>query len=110
MEKLSFAIKQFVKKMITKTQKFLLRFDNALAINLYYELAKIHFSMTFGVSLSYSVGKPDMLGILAELAAKRHARLVAKVLFPNASKRTKKTVMTAAKNSFIKNILLNVEL
>jgi hypothetical protein len=101
-------MKKLVMRLITEVQKLLLRVNREFATDLYYRLAKIHFKMHFGTDLETEVlNATDN----AYLAAKRHSRLVLKVIYPNAKEDVhKKIVKYAARSTFTKNIILNAKL
>ncbi len=96
-------------KLITKVQKVLLKSERKLATNLYYSLAKVHFSVYFS-------GKKDLeTEILNDThdgyaAVRRHGRLVVNTLFKDSQEIRKKMVRSAARGSFVKNIILNAKL
>lgn len=94
-------------KLITKVQKLLLRFNNQRATNLYYYLAKLHFKIYTGLVLEEEVLNNTEIGYIA---AKRHGRLVLKVLYKDSSQMARKVARYASRGSFIKNILLGSKL
>ena len=103
-------LKEMVLKIISKVQRVLLKINNNLATELYYYLAKKHYKIYFD---QYSADlETDVLNedFHAHLAARRHARLVVSTLYKNINKQHKRMITRAAKQSFVKNIILNVKL
>lgn len=100
-------LKIFVLKLITKIQKLLLRSKLKIATNAYYALAKIHFKIHFGLDLSEQVLNDTDF---ARKAAKRHSVLVSNTLYKDANESTKRMIKSAAKGTFIKNLILSAKL
>lgn len=99
-------MKQLKLNTISFLQKQLLKINCGFATDMYYELAKKHYLIHFGRNLT---GDVCMNVDDAQKAAKRHARLVVKTLYKNSTPDTKKRIRAMARGSFIKNILLQVD-
>jgi len=96
---------RLILKAITKVQRQIITWENT---NLYYLLAAWHFKIWFGKSLSDEITKSTDLG---GLAAKRHAKLVLKKIYPEVKDNEAKTILAErAMGAFQKNILINEEL
>lgn len=94
-------------KLITKAQKLLLRSNLQMAVNLYYYLAKKHFRLLLDKDLEEeALNNTDA----ARMAARRHSRLVLKVLYKDSSVMTRKIARYGSRGSFIKNIILGAKL
>lgn len=102
-------VRRSILKLITKVQKILLRSERKLITNLYYTLARIHFSIYFSgkLSLDQEVMNNTEAGYRA---MRRHSILVVNTLFKTSADMRKKIIRNAAQESFKKNILLNAKL
>ena len=99
--------KKIIGIAITKIQKMLLRSQSEMALNLYYYLAKKHFKLILGKDLEIEILNNTTAGYQA---AKRHSRLVLKVLYKDASPIDRKIARCGSKGSFVKNIILGADL
>lgn len=100
-------LKETVTKLITRVQKVLLKSNRKMALDLYYYLAKKHFKLVLGKDLEREVVYNTDA---AHMAAKRHSRLVLRVLYKDSNKMTRKIVRYSSRDSFIKNIILDAKL
>lgn len=96
-------------KLITKVQKVLLRSESKVATNLYYSLAKLHFKTYFSGSkdLETEILNDTHSGYAA---VRRHSRLVVNTLYKDSQEIRKKMIRSAARGSFVKNIIINAKL
>lgn len=91
-------------RTITSIQKLAIKYDSQF---LYYALARLHFLIWFGLSLDRAVRKNSYL---SKLAARRHATIVVKSIYKNATPKSKARIRRLAQRSFVNNILLNQKL
>lgn len=96
-------------KAITKVQKFLLKYETTIATNMYYFLAKLHFSVYFSNTKDLET---EILNDTHDgyAAVRRHSCLVVNALFKDSQDIRKKMIRSAARGSFVKNIILNAKL
>lgn len=107
MKKMTKLFKKAVLKTITYIQKLLLRSETVIAYDLYYYLAKKHFNLYFNVDL---VEEAESESPLADMAARRHGRLVLKVVYKKSTVSDRGMISRMAESSFIQNILLDSKL
>lgn len=91
-----------VLKLITKFQELAIKSDDR---DMYLFLTKLHFRLYYKKSL---VGEALKESIEFKKAAKRHANMVMVILHPTS--KHKKVLHPYAKNSFQKDLLLDVKI
>jgi len=90
--------------VLTKFQEISLKSDDS---SLYMRLTRLHFKLFFKKNLF-----DEFLNDSREFKAaqERHGRMVVSLLYPDSHKRRKKQLKNNAKESFAKDLALNIEL